>query len=243
MDKTRNKIFVGCLALLLVMVVGYALFSQNLNITGTATAKGDFSVTPTCQAGVPDNLLAAAKTVEGWNGEENGYSDDSCTVSGNTVDFKSSFKWPGATRYFTVKAKNTGSVTAILSDASDTAVEFCNDANGNDAFDADECFTDKNSLSSMDYVFNYSGSFGNNLFAIEKKDGTVLTITEIEQLSEEEQSEFLTSDGELKIDPGVTFYYLARLGVKSTVGSTDGGKMMMRGSYSTKLTFTQPASN
>ena len=42
MDKTRNKIFVGCLALLLVMVAGYALFSQNLNITGTAKAEGDF---------------------------------------------------------------------------------------------------------------------------------------------------------------------------------------------------------
>ena len=32
MNKTRNKIFVGCLALLLVMVAGYALFSQNLTI-------------------------------------------------------------------------------------------------------------------------------------------------------------------------------------------------------------------
>ena len=49
MYKTRNKIFVGCLALLLVMVVGYALFSQNLNIMGTATAKGDFSITPICE--------------------------------------------------------------------------------------------------------------------------------------------------------------------------------------------------
>ena len=44
MDKTRNKIFVGCLALLLVMVAGYALFSQNLNITGTAKAQGDFDI-------------------------------------------------------------------------------------------------------------------------------------------------------------------------------------------------------
>ena len=44
MDKTRNKIFVGCLALLLVMVAGYALFSQNLNITGTAKAQGDFNI-------------------------------------------------------------------------------------------------------------------------------------------------------------------------------------------------------
>ena len=243
MDKTRNKIFVGCLALLLVMVVGYALFSQSLNITGTATAKGDFSVTPTCQAGVPDNLLAAAKTVEGWNSEENGYSDDSCTVSGNTVDFKSSFKWPGATRYFTVKVKNTGSVTAVPTDVSESAVEFCNDANGNDTFDADECFTDKNSLSAMNLIFDHQGPVGNNLFAIEKKDGTVLTVSEMGQLTEEEQSEFLTSDGELKMDPGVTFYYLARLGVKSTTGSEEGGKMMMKGSYSTKFTFSQPASD
>ncbi len=44
MNKTRNKIFVGCLALLLVMVAGYALFSQNLNITGTAKAQGDFDI-------------------------------------------------------------------------------------------------------------------------------------------------------------------------------------------------------
>ena len=44
MDKTINKIFVGCLALLLVMVVGYALFSQNLTINGTAKAQGDFDI-------------------------------------------------------------------------------------------------------------------------------------------------------------------------------------------------------
>ena len=44
MDKTRNKIFVGCLALLLVMVAGYALFSQNLTINGTAKAQGDFDI-------------------------------------------------------------------------------------------------------------------------------------------------------------------------------------------------------
>ena len=90
MDKTRNKIFVGCLALLLVMVAGYALFSQNLNITGTAKAQGDFSVTATCQPGIPENLLDAAKysIVEYYSKtwvDENGYYDDSCTVKGDTV--------------------------------------------------------------------------------------------------------------------------------------------------------------
>ncbi len=243
MDKTRNKIFVGCLALLLVMVVGYALFSQNLNITGTATAKGDFSVTPTCQAGVPDNLLAAAKTVEGWTGEEGGYSDDSCTVNGDTVDFRSSFKWPGARRYFTIKVKNTGSVTALFTEADEKAVEYCNDANGNETFDTDECYTDQSSLSLMGNLIDLRGPIGNNFFAVENKDGTVISQEELENLTEEELSKYMTSDGYIKIEPGASIYLLARLGVRSVVGSTDGGKMMMRGSFSTKLTFTQPATN
>ena len=243
MDKTRNKIFVGCLALLLVMVAGYALFSQNLNITGTATAKGDFSVTPTCQAGVPDNLLAAAKTAESWAGAEGGYSDDSCTVNGDTVDFRSSFKWPGARRYFTIKVKNTGSVTALFAGANEKAVEYCNDDNGNETFDTDECYTDQTSLSLMSSIIDHRGPIGNNFFAIEKKDGAVISQEDLDNLTEEELSKYMTSDGAFIIEPGASIYFLARLGVKSAVGSADGGKMMMRGSYSTKLTFTQPATN
>ena len=243
MDKTRNKIFVGCLALLLVMVAGYALFSQSLNITGTATAKGDFSVTPTCQAGVPDNLLAAAKTTQGWTKEEGGYSDDSCTVSGDTVDFRTSLKWPGATRYFTIKVKNTGSVTALFTGDDEKAVEFCNDTNENETFDTDECYTDQGSLDLMKNFIDHSGPISDNLFAIEKKDGAVISREELENLTEEELSKYITSDGAFIIEPGASIYLLARLGLPSALGSANGGKMMIRGSYSTKLTFTQPATN
>ena len=56
MDKTRNKIFVGCL----VMVAGYALFSQSLNITGTAKAQGDFSLVATCQPGMDAKIKPSA---------------------------------------------------------------------------------------------------------------------------------------------------------------------------------------
>ena len=49
MEKRKNKILVGCLALLLVMAVGYALFSENITINGTATAKGDFDISYTCE--------------------------------------------------------------------------------------------------------------------------------------------------------------------------------------------------
>ena len=44
MEKNKNKILIGCLALLLVMAVGYALFSETITINGTATAKGDFNM-------------------------------------------------------------------------------------------------------------------------------------------------------------------------------------------------------
>ena len=44
----KNKILVGCLALLLVLSVGYALFSETITINGTATAKGNFDIVGTC---------------------------------------------------------------------------------------------------------------------------------------------------------------------------------------------------
>ena len=56
MLSKNNKILIGCLALLLVMSVGYALFSDTITVTGTATAKGNFDVTATCQTGLASNI-------------------------------------------------------------------------------------------------------------------------------------------------------------------------------------------
>ena len=109
MDKTRNKIFVGCLALLLVMVAGYALFSQNLNITGTAKAQGEFSLSMTCTPGILDEI----KNYDADYGSQSGYSNDSCSVANDTVTFHADLAYPTARRYFTVKVVNTGSVTAV----------------------------------------------------------------------------------------------------------------------------------
>ena len=242
MDKTRNKIFVGCLALLLVMVAGYALFSQNLNIMGTATAKGDFSITPTCEKGIPTNLLEEVKNLGGWFGEENGYYDDSCTVSGDTVDFKSGFKWPGARRYFTVKVTNTGSITTLLKDYSDKVLEFCNDTNENDAFDADECTTDSKSLTMLYQLFDYRGFEKTGPVAFQDKSGKVFyTYSD----AKEELSKFLWTDSTdsdnayIKLEPGESMYFVTSLGVSSEVGTDNGGKMNLRASYSTKLIFNQ----
>ena len=242
MDKTRNKIFVGCLTLLLVMVAGYALFSQNLNITGTATAKGDFSVTPTCEKGIPTNLLESAKAIEGgWFGEESGYYDDSCTVSGNTINYQSGFKWPGARRYFTVKVTNTGSVTALLGDSSDKIVETCADTNENDTFDVDEC-TDSKSIFS--YVFEHTDfNKQGNPVAFEDKSGKIFTMS---NMTEEDFNKFIWTDSTdsdnqyLKLEPGESMYFVTSLGVNSAIGSADGGKMMFKVVYSSTITFIQP---
>ena len=239
MDKTRNKIFVGCLALLLVMVAGYALFSQNLNITGTAKAQGDFSITPTCQPGIPSNLVEGDNTkaiISYYESgiQENGYYDDSCTVSGDTVNFKSGFKWPGSRRYFTIKVKNTGSVTAIFKEVGDTDAELCNDTNGNDIFDADECSTEKNSWTLDDRILHYKVPNNDSIIGIEDKKGNLFLGENI--------NDFTWTDDNgvyLKLEPGESAYLFASLGVSSEVGTDNGGKMNLRASYSTKLIFNQ----
>ena len=101
MDKTRNKIFVGCLALLLVMVAGYALFSQNLNITGTAKAQGDFDI----------EIVRAEIT------SEKGSAGATATISDNgkilTITVPK-LEYPGAYVNVSYTVKNTGTIDAIF---------------------------------------------------------------------------------------------------------------------------------
>ena len=114
MDKKRNKIFVGCLALLLVMVAGYALFSQNLNITGTAKAEGDFELTTS----VVDLNESWAKDYGFLN--RNAVSsgivkNPLINVSGNVVTTSVELGMPGSFYNFAIKIKNTGTIPAKLS--------------------------------------------------------------------------------------------------------------------------------
>ena len=101
MDKTRNKIFVGCLALLLVMVVGYALFSQSLNITGTAKAEGKFNI---------EFTEASIKTEKGSTGATATISDNGKILT-ITVP---KLEYPGAYVDVSYTVKNTGTIDAIF---------------------------------------------------------------------------------------------------------------------------------
>ena len=101
MDKTRNKIFVGCLALLLVMVAGYALFSQNLTINGTAKAEGKF------------NIEFTQATIS----REKGSTGATATISDNgkilTITVPK-LEYPGAYVDVSYTVKNTGTIDAIF---------------------------------------------------------------------------------------------------------------------------------
>ena len=129
MDKRKNKILMGCLALLLVMTVGYALFSENITINGTATAKGDFDMSITCTPdittefynsalGMNEDLREELKTeLDYLIAKQGGYDNDSCVVNDKVVSFKANLNYPGARRYFTIKVTNTGSIPFHFKDS------------------------------------------------------------------------------------------------------------------------------
>ena len=150
------------------------------------------------------------------------------------MNFKSGFKWPGSRRYFTIKVKNTGSVTAIFKEVGDTDAELCNDTNGNDIFDADECSTEKNSWTLDDRILHYKVPNNDSIIGIEDKKGNLFLGENI--------NDFTWTDDNgvyLKLEPGESAYLFASLGVSYEVGTDNGGKMNLRASYSTKLIFNQ----
>ena len=108
MNKS-NKILIVVLTFIVVCVVGYALFSENITVTGSATAKGSFDITTTCELGLSEDAFNAFMT-EAPDGVEmtyadyknylqGGYENDSCVVNENKVTLQTSLLYPSAQRY------------------------------------------------------------------------------------------------------------------------------------------------
>ena len=95
--NNRNKILVGCLALLLVLSVGYALFSETIEINGTATAKGDFDIGFVCTSTTPT-----------------GAATGDCSISGQTITTKSNLTKPSENVTYVITLTNNGSIPAKL---------------------------------------------------------------------------------------------------------------------------------
>ena len=118
--NNKNKILVGCLALLLVLSVGYALFSDTITINGTATAKGDFAFEITTMKGIDADIktsnMYAILNDYGVSGDtisfgsEEGVEISSITNTNNTITYSASISEPGQSQYFTAKITNTGTI-------------------------------------------------------------------------------------------------------------------------------------
>ena len=96
--KKKNMIIIGVIALILVVAVGYAIFSDMLNINGSATAKWDFSLSYTCDIDESSDNKESAK----------------CEPVGNKVTMESTLLKPNEAAIFHVTVTNNGTIPAVL---------------------------------------------------------------------------------------------------------------------------------
>ena len=232
MNKTRNKIFVGCLALLLVMVAGYALFSQNLNITGTAKAQGNFSVTMTCTPGLTNEGFLNANYLGYAPKKDNNYANDSCTVNGNKVTYQAELKMPGAVRNFTIKMTNSGSMDAILNARKDVKLssEIC--IGNYDTGEFNNCVTDDDGSDDTLYSIAFVG--------FETKDSKLILGTNDNAA---ELTKFVDlENGIITLKPGESMYYITAASLSDTygAGAEDSNKMLIKQTLNQEFVFKQP---
>jgi len=118
----KNLSVAVVLAVLLTLAVGYALFSQTINITGTATAQGSFSYNIEVQKDI-NNEINSNNIYEIYNyfGNPGSYllsynivSTPGLTSlissSGNNVTYSAAFTKPNQKQFFTIKITNTGTI-------------------------------------------------------------------------------------------------------------------------------------
>ena len=123
--KKKNMVIIGVIALILVVAVGYAIFSDTLTINGSATAKGDFSLSYECNI----------------SDDSNNKENDSCEVKGNEVITKSVLSKPTDQESYEITITNTGTIPAILKE-----VQSPNNYNQDGSDTGDEMYVNTENL-------------------------------------------------------------------------------------------------
>ncbi len=235
MDKKKNKILIGCLTLLLVMAVGYALFSENITINGTATAKGDFELT-----------TSVVDLSESW-AEDYGFlnrgaissgmvSKPSISVSGNVVTSSVELGMPGSFYNFAIKIENTGTIPAKLDSIIDKTRNVPildsslgeNEVYGNDGYIVHQ---DENNPRG-NFMFAELGTDSGYV------DDYTSDITTGDRWSE--QGNFNTDMLKAVLDPGEEVYYFIHYGWSS--GSTTPGEPLTL-NWSLEFNYEQVKAN
>ncbi len=103
MDKNKKIILGGLIALVFLLVVGFAAFGSQLTIKGTARVSTAWDVH--ISSITPNNLIGSAQNIAASVGE-----------SGLSATFETDLKTPGDSITYTVTVVNAGTVAAKLSD-------------------------------------------------------------------------------------------------------------------------------
>lgn len=105
-SSMRNKLIVAALVLVGLATVAYAAFSQQLQISGTGTASGDWDV----------KITGIVRT------NATGATDDPApSFTGTSATFNTELAYPGATATYQVTVSNEGSIPAKLDAITDLA--------------------------------------------------------------------------------------------------------------------------
>ena len=237
--RSKSTIYIAIVfALILVVSVGYALFSENIKISGTAKAEGDFNIDLTCQPGLPNNILAKMNEAGVSSTGEKGYINDTCSVTNKTATFGVAFNYPGAKRYFTFKMTNTGTMdayhnldTGIVPNKYDICFDGIKDNTPNGTIDqATECYdmTDENMDSISSQILGAAGLIDNLSFAIETTNHTILMDSAFDARVDEDRN--------VRLEPGESLYYVFIFGVNENLDITP---LYITTNLSFDLNFTQ----
>ena len=198
----RNKILVGCLALLLALSVGYALFIETIEINGTATAKGNFDIEFECtEYGAVGNTEATA----------------SCEISGQTIITKSTLTKPTDQTGYLITLTNNGTIPAVLKTV-DSSNNIANDGDGElgDDGPGDRMYYDTSTLLVGAYNVGDDDWFGSDAeiealnLTLQPGESTTVTIGH-SWMDSEESSVSVGEQPELPKD-GATMTYNIKLG-------------------------------
>ena len=113
--RNKNTIYIMIgIAFIIVLSIGYALFSETISIQGTARADGTFDVDIIeCKSAFTSSEMSEY----GLTSEDNyGYTSASCTVSNDqsSATFNTVYNVPDGVKTNVIKIKNNGTINARL---------------------------------------------------------------------------------------------------------------------------------
>ncbi len=112
--KKKNILIIGVVAFVLVLAVGFAIFSETITVTGTATAKGTFDV---------EFKSVGAHTGVGYTKQAGSADLAVISTDGNTLTVTvNKLDYPGAYVSIPVVIANTGSIDAKLTSITETGL-------------------------------------------------------------------------------------------------------------------------